>query len=103
MTRNIKGKCYDTETANWVAGYCNEYDTRDLYYCDEAVFKTESGDYFLHGVGGAFTDYAKSCGRDMVTAGEKIIPMTYIEAQKWCYEHLSYEGFITVYGPIGVA
>jgi len=53
---------------------------------NETLHVTPNGTWFLHGWGGAMTDYADhEYGRS--SEGERIIPMTREEALTWCEEH----------------
>lgn len=83
MKKIIDGKRYDTEKAEEIAAWWNGYAKNDFKRCEEVLFKTARGNYFLHGEGGAMSAYSKPCG-DMTGGGEDIIPMTREEAIRWC-------------------
>jgi hypothetical protein len=86
MKAVINKKLYDTATAEMVAAWSNGYGAGDFYSCDEALFRTKKGAFFLHGKGGAATSYAKSCG-DSKRCGESIVPMGASEAREWLETH----------------
>jgi len=58
MRATVKGKTYDTETAELLESKVEgEYgDTRGY---EEKVYRTKTGLYFIHGVGGADSPYPK--------------------------------------------
>lgn len=89
MKKVIKGKLYDTETAKLVGEYDNGKFTNDFGYFSEDLFQKRTGEFFICGIGGAFTKY------DGV---ETITPISYEEAQKWAEEHLSGEEYIEIFG-----
>lgn len=62
MRRIINGKRYDTKTAELIAEWSNGYNHGDFHYCDEDLYKTKKGAYFIAGEGGALSKYAESCG-----------------------------------------
>ena len=74
MKKVINGKLYNTETAEEVASWTNGYTTQDFNYCEETLYRTKNGNYFLHGFGGALSKYAVPVPGG--TGGEhKIIPL----------------------------
>ena len=98
MKKIINGKRYDTGTAKELASY--EYLYRgDFHHFVETLYRKNTGEYFLHDVGGAMSRYAESCGQNEWCGGEKIIPLTIETAQKWAEEYLDadeYEKIFTV-------
>ena len=71
MVKEINGVSYNTEKSKWIGDYYNE--KKGIYKVYEALYQTNDGLYFLDGVGGWGTIYAK----------EKIIPLTENDAYKW--------------------
>lgn len=81
MKAIINSKRYDTETATEVA--CKSHGRyNDFNWQKETLYRTEKGNFFLHGEGGAASDYSKSTG-DGMTSGERIIPLKDDEAFAW--------------------
>lgn len=97
MRKIIKGKQYDTTKAtsivNWSYGYVN-----DSNHVSETLFRKRTGEYFLHGRGGAMSHYAQSCGQNQWSGGEAIVPMTYEEARVWTEEHTTADNYEREFG-----
>lgn len=83
MKQVINGLSYDTETADWIAEYSNCLGPRDFRNCEEDLYKTKKGRFFLAGSGGPMTKYSEPCG-DMTGSGSGIIPLDEDEALEWC-------------------
>lgn len=99
MKKIINGKVYDTETATRVAGWSNNLGYSDFNWREEALYRKKTGEFFLHGAGGPRTNYAERVG-NMWGDGEKIMPMTYAEAQKWAEEHLDGDEYEAIFGAV---
>lgn len=98
MKKIINGKVYDTETAKRLGEYePNPYRSDFHYYC-ETLYRKKTGEFFLHGEGNAASPYSRSCGQNEWCGSEKIIPMTYAEAQKWTEEHLDGDEYCEIFG-----
>jgi len=82
MKKVINSKRYNTKTATEIANWYSGHSRMDANYCDESLFRTKNGLYFLLGSGGAFSKYAERSGSGW-TASEDIIAMTEDEAMKW--------------------
>ena len=89
MTKIINGKRYSTESAKTIGAYSNNLSSRDFHSLDETLYKTGSGNYFLHGEGGPMTDYAV-CEGNTTYGGCRIIPMTRADAFRWAQEKLDF-------------
>lgn len=89
MKRYIKNKVYDTGTAHMVGRADNGEDPTSFRYVEETLFRKKTGEYFLHGFGGAATVYAEPTGSGSWGAGETIQPMTNDAARAWAEENLS--------------
>lgn len=76
MKKVINGLRYDTDTAKVVASNDNGYYRNDFFYCEETIYKTAKGNYFLHGEGGAASPYSRICGSNSSCGGEDIILLT---------------------------
>lgn len=97
MKKVIKGKLYDTDTAQLVGEWDNGRYGSDFGRCEEALYKKRTGEFFLHGRGGPMSRYATIRGSE-ATDGEEIAPLTYTEAQKWAEEHLDGDEYIAIFG-----
>lgn len=76
MKKIIKGKVYDTETAKKFGEWSNGYIVRNLYH-------KKTGEFFLHFKGPTL---------------EKIIPLTYKEAENFAREKLDFTTFMAIFG-----
>lgn len=100
MKKIINGKKYDTETAKAVAYDRNGYSYRDFKWWEETLYQKKTGEFFLHGQGGAMSKYAKSCGQNSWCGGSEIIPMTLDEASKWAEEHIDGDVYENIFGEV---
>lgn len=98
MKRIIKGKVYDTETAKKVASWYSSYARNDFHYYEEELYQKKTGEFFLYGEGNAASPYSKSCGQNEWCGGEKIMPMTFKEAQEWAEKHLDGDEYCEIFG-----
>ena len=98
MKRIIKNKLYDTDTAQRLGEYAPNPDQGNFSYFCETLYRKKTGEFFLHGEGNAASKYARSCGQNERCGGEKIVPLTYAEAQAWAEEHLDGEDYIAIFG-----
>ena len=98
MKQIVKGKRYDTEAAEQVAtdSFSNY---GDLGYWSEELYRTQKGNWFLSGEGGAMPQYSRSVGQNEVGGGSAIIPLTKSDALAWLEAHTSdsesYEKYFT--------
>ncbi len=99
MKKIINGKSYDTETAREIGSYKENQET-GISRLSETLYLKKSGEYFLHGVGGANTRYAVAAEQNWWTGGEKIIPLTYETAQKWAEENLTADEYEAAFGVV---
>lgn len=98
MKKIIKNKLYDTERAQLLGEYAPNPDQSDFSYFVETLYRKKTGEFFLHGEGSAASKYARSCGQNERCGGEKIVPLTYAEAQAWAEEHLDGDDYIAIFG-----
>lgn len=98
MKKVINGSLYNTETARRLGGWSNTNNYRDFNYCEETLYRTKSGKFFIHGEGGAMSKYAQTINSNEWSGGEKIIPCTYDEAREWAEVHLDGEDYIAAFG-----
>lgn len=99
MKKIIKNKVYNTETAipkgNWESScYWSDY----RWYMEQ-LYQKKTGEFFLYGEGHEASPYAKK-EFDGWTHGEKIIPLTYKEAQKWAEEKLDADDYEAIFGEV---
>jgi hypothetical protein len=99
MKRIVKGKAYNTETAERVGSWDNGYCTNDFNYCSEDIYRKRTGEFFLHGEGHAMSIYASHEGNSSGW-GEQIIPLTYQEAQEWAEKHLNGDEYEDIFGEV---
>lgn len=97
MKKIINGKRYDTDTAKNLgsAGYSHP---GDFSFWAEHLYRKKTGEFFLHGVGGAMSKYARRVGLNEWTGGEEIRPLSPEEAQEWAEKNLDVEEFEQVFG-----
>ena len=100
MRKAIGSKLYDTETAREI-GYASRGEgPRDPYWTLETLYKKRTGEYFLHGQGGAMTKYARPAGPNAWEGGERISPLTVSMAKEWADGNLDAEECLREFGPI---
>lgn len=92
MKKSINGKVYNTETADFIGEYSNNLGRRDFRYRIEGLYKTHKGAFFLHGEGGAMTEWGRSCA-DLRCEGESIRVLTPEEALDWCEQNLNLKDY----------
>ena len=98
MKKVIKGKIYDTEKAQRLGEYEPNPYRSDFHWFCETFYKKRTGEFFLHGEGHAASKYNKSCGQNEWCGDEKIVPLTYEEAQAWAEEHLDGDEYVEIFG-----
>jgi len=92
MKQVIEGKRYDTATAQEIGSWWNGYPMSDFHYCEEKLYLTSKGNFFLRGEGGALSQYSRShC--NATGFGEAITPLSREEAFQWAQEHLEAENY----------
>ena len=97
MKQVIDGKIYNTETAELIHEWDNGLYGNDFGQCEESLYKTKKGAYFIAGSGGAMSKYAKSYGNN--TGGsEGIEVVTEKEAMAWLEEHEGTEALQEYFG-----
>lgn len=85
MKRIIDGKVYNTETAEEIASWHNGYYGGDFKRCEESLYRTPKGSWFLAGEGGPMSKYARPAG-NMTSGGDGLEPLTPDEARRWLEE-----------------
>jgi hypothetical protein len=82
MKKIVNGKRYDTETADLIASWGNGYYSSDFKHCEEELYRTKKGNFFLFGEGGPMSKYAVGNGNGY-SGGSDLAPMTPDEARQW--------------------
>lgn len=100
MKKIINGKMYNTETAKEVATWSNSYNFGDFNYCEETLYKKKTGEYFLYGMGGALSKYARSCGSNGSSGGSEFVPLSENEAKEWMERYADAEDYIAEFGEV---
>lgn len=100
MKKIIKGKVYDTDTAQEMGSWSNGGGWRDFHHVEETLYRKKTGEFFLHGEGGPATRYAVACGQNSWTGGSRIMPLAYREAKKWAEEHLDADDYEAIFGEV---
>lgn len=92
MKKIINGKRYNTESAELCGSREYGY-PGDLNYVSEELYQKRTGEFFLHGEGGANSKYREEISMNSWSGGEKIIPLTDEEAREWAEEYLNSEDY----------
>lgn len=89
MDKRIGTVLYRTSTSHKVGTWNNGADNK-LDAITETLYRkvTNTSTYFLHGRGGARTQYART-RKGTLIAGEDIVPLTFEEARAWAEGHLT--------------
>ena len=97
MQKIIRGKKYDTDTAKEVCCYSNNLPWGDFDWVQETLYVKRTGEYFLHGTGGARSKYAVPDG-DFIGGGSEIIPLSEKEAKAFVEENGDTETYEKYFG-----
>lgn len=100
MKKIINSKVYDTATAQELATWENAGHWGDFDHMEETLYRKKTGEFFLHGEGGARTQYAKATGTNEWSGGQRIMPLSYEEARQWSEEHLTGDEYEAIFGPV---
>lgn len=99
MKKIINGRKYDTETAT-ATGVENTYAyPSDFNYVHEILYKKKTGEFFIHGKGGANSAYHESDGRSQ-WGSEKILPISDCEAMDFVEKYGSVEQYEELFGEV---
>ena len=99
MKKIINGRMYDTETAEKIEEWDNGMYGNDFRACEETLYKKKTGEYFIHGSGGALSKYAVSCGNGS-TGSSDIIPLTKDRAKTWMEEKGDPDAYTKEFGEV---
>ena len=100
MKKIINGRKYDTDTATKLAEWDNGASYTDFSYCSETLYRKKTGEYFLHGEGGAYSQYASTRGDGWAGYGETIRPLTIDEAKEWSERHMDGDSYEAEFGEV---
>lgn len=98
MRKIIDGRTYDTDTARRVGGRDNGLAYGDLDYESETLYRKRTGEYFVHGEGGARTRYATQDGLGGWTGGDAVTPLPYETAMRWAESNLDADTYAREFG-----
>lgn len=99
MKKVIKGRVYCTDTAKELGWWSNTANRKDFKWTSETMYRTKSGQYFLHCEGGPLSRYASNFGNNS-GYGEKIEVMTIEQAKAWAEERLEGDEYEEIFGVI---
>jgi hypothetical protein len=100
MKKIINGKKYDTDTATKIYEYQNEYGYSDFRFIVETLYIKKTGEYFLHGKGGAMSKYCQPSGSNATCGGAEIIPLRGAEAFDWGSAKMPVDKFEAHFGEV---
>jgi hypothetical protein len=87
MKRVIDGKVYNTETAECIGEWSNGCYSSDFDACEESLYETPKGQFFVTGSGGPRSKYSKASGSNSQSGGEGMELLSRAEALTWCEDH----------------
>ena len=98
MKKIINQKRYDTDKAVKVGEYWNGM--TGFNRIDETLYRKRTGEFFLHGEGGANTKYSKAVDVNSWMGSERLMPLSFDQAMKWAEEHLTVEEYEEIFGEV---
>ncbi|HEY5588162.1 MAG TPA: hypothetical protein VIK86_04300 [Candidatus Paceibacterota bacterium] len=100
MKKIIKGALFNTQTAKLIGEWHNEFPSKDYNYCEESLYRTKSGKYFIYGQGGARTKYAERCGNNEWSEGDILFDLSRDAAKEWAQENLTVDKYEIIFGEL---
>lgn len=100
MKKIIKGKLYNTETAQIIGYWESAGSTSDFSHTREELYRKRTGEFFLYGKGGPMSKYSRSTGNNEWSGGEDITPLTWEAARKWAEDRLDAEEYEKFFGEV---
>lgn len=84
IKRIFNGKAYNTQSANLIATYEFYPDDEPYYHCDEELYQTKKGSFFIVGTGASHTMWSKKDA----SIGEwrtsySVVPLAEQEVKRW--------------------
>ena len=98
MKKVIGGKLYNTDSAKRLGFWSNGLGYGDLNRCEEILYQTRSGAYFIYGAGGPMSRYSRSVGQNQWSGSQHIEPVDFDTAKKWAEEKLDADEYISIFG-----
>lgn len=98
MKKIIKGKRYDTDTAQKLGCWDNNLSRNDFNYTEETLYQKRTGEFFIHGESGAAGRYCRSTANGWTSGGENIVPLSETEAREWCEHKLTADEYEAIWG-----
>ena len=83
MKTVIDGLVYNTGTAEQIAEWCNCLSRSDHQWCEESLYQTKKGRFFLVGEGGPMSTWYESVGNAR-RSGSGVRALTMEGALSWC-------------------
>lgn len=100
MKKIIKGRVYDTETAQELGTITSSVGPNDYGYWEETLYKKRTGEYFLHGSGHAASRYARQVAQNEWIGGEVVHPISFEAARKWAEESMDADEYEEIFGKV---
>lgn len=100
MNKIIKGKRYDTETAQEIYCASSNVGRGDFSFWEETLYKKRTGEYFLYGEGGAMSKYRTVIDQNNWSGGEKIVPLSLDEAKEWAEKYMTADEYEEEFGTV---
>lgn len=98
MKKVIRGRVYDTNTAELIGDACGGAELRtDFHYWEEELYKKKTGEYFLYCFGGGLSKYGVWHG-NTGGIGEHIKPLSYDDAKNWAEKVLDGDKYVAEFG-----
>lgn len=100
MKKIISGKVYDTDTAKELGSFRSPGGPGDFSHYEETLYRKKTGEFFLYGIGGPMSRYAKADGLNSWSGGDRIMPMSFAEAREWAETNLDAEDYEEIFGEV---
>lgn len=100
MNKIIKGKRYNTETAELIGTYENNEPEKSDLWVKEELYRKRTGEFFLVCQGGALTEYGIISVNGTDKPGEELDPITAEYAAEWCEENLTGDEYEKIFGSV---
>ena len=97
MKKNVGRSVYNSDTARKIGTWDNGRFGKDYARCEETLYQTKAGKYFIHGKGGKNSRYAVWVG-NVGLAGEDIRAYSLEDAAAWAEEHLPKDLYLLEFG-----
>lgn len=98
MRKIINGSRYSTDTAKKIAHWESDQDYTCFTHCEETLYRTKAGKWFIHGTGNSATVYSVRRSDGWAVPGEQIVPLSDEVAQNWALERLGEEQRDAIFG-----